>query len=811
MKISFNWLKNYVSSDINIDDIATILTDTGLEVESVEKIEAVQGGLDGVVIGKVLTCEKHPDADKLKVTTVDIGTEVLQIVCGAPNVAERQKVVVATVGCTLYPKPDEAFKIKAAKIRGVESFGMLCAEDELGLGESHAGIMVLPESIETGSSAASYFDLEDDYQIEIGLTPNRSDAMGHIGVARDLVAYLNFHQQKNTSISWPTTSGLKIEKEILPIDIKIEDTTNCERYCGVTISNVKVQPSPEWLQKRLRAVGLTPINNVVDVTNFVMRELGTPLHAFDYSKLNGKIVVKKATKDSKFITLDGTERTLKGEELMITNGEENLCIAGVFGGLDSGISDATKNIFLESAVFNAVSVRKTAKTHGLNTDASFRFERGVDPDLTLFALRRATTLILEIAGGELASNEIDCVSKKPENRTLTIDLKRINRLIGCEISKSEAIQILKDLDFIVVKESDSLLELNIPNYRTDVHREADVAEEILRIYGFNKVPIPEKWNLSMPITEGINVDKLQATISEFLVGKGFNEALNNSLSKSSYVEKFGGETLKTEHQVEMLNPLSQDLNVMRQSLLFGLLENIQHNQNRQNPTIKFFEFGKSYFKYASGFNEQRVISFVMTGSKQDENWINPNESVNFYTLKGIISSLLERLGLNSNRIEKASESSIFQDGLTIEIFKKQLVELGTVDSKIQKHFDIKQTVYFASIQFDTLLEILKTVKIKFKELPKTFSTRRDFSFLVNKETKFSELEIAAKKSEKKLLQNVNLFDVYEGDKLEAGKKSYALSFTLQDGDRTLNDQEIDKAMEQIRLGIEKETGATLRK
>jgi len=810
MKIAFNWLKNYVSTDLNVHEIAKLLTDTGLEVEGVEKIEAVQGGLEGVVIGKVLTCEKHPDADKLKVTTVDIGTEILQIVCGAANVAAGQKVVVATVGCILYPKPDDVFKIKAAKIRGVESFGMLCAEDELGLGSSHAGILVLPENIETGSTAASYFDLEDDFQLEIGLTPNRSDAMGHIGVARDIVAFLNFHQGKNASLVWPETNELKAVTELIPITISVEDTENCERYCGVSIANVKVEASPEWLQKKLRTVGLSPINNVVDVTNFVMRELGTPLHAFDTAKLNGQITVKKASEGQIFKTLDGVDRTLKGEELMITNGSENLCIAGVIGGADSGINNQTQNIFIESAVFKAISVRKTAKIHGLNTDASFRFERGVDPELTLYALRRAAYLILEVAGGEIAMNEKDLVILPNKKREITINLAKINRLIGCEIPTNSVVQILENLDFKIIENSGLELKITIPSYRTDVYREADVAEEVLRIYGFNLVPIPERWTISFPISDALGEDKIQASIAEFLVGKGFNEALNNSLTKSIYVEKLGGETLNVEHQVQMLNPLSQDLNVMRQSLLFGLLENIQHNQNRQSPNLKLFEFGKTYFKFSSGFNEQRTISFVITGLKSEESWNTTPNSVSYFTLKGIVISLLDRLGLKANLQEKALESALFLDAEKLEVFKKSIAEIGSVHPSIQKHFAIKNPIFFATINFDMLMETLKTVRIKFKELPKAFAIRRDFSLLVNNETKFSELELAAKKSEKKLLQAVNLFDVYEGDKLEPGKKSYALSFVLQDGDRTLNDQEIDKAMEQIRLGIEKETGAVLR-
>lgn len=810
MKISFNWLKKYIDTEISVEEAGQILTDTGLEVESIEKIEAVKGGLEGVVIGKVLTCEKHPDADKLKVTSVDVGTDTLQIVCGAPNVAAGQTVVVATVGCTLYPKPDEPFKIKAAKIRGVDSFGMLCAEDELGIGESHAGIMVLTDDLKIGSIAATYFDLEDDYQLEIGLTPNRADAMGHIGVARDLMAHLNFHKKQNLKISWPEVKELKPTSNF-PITIKIEDHQNGSRYCGVTITGVKVAPSPEWLQKNLRAVGLTPINNVVDITNFVMRELGTPLHAFDADLLNGKIVVKKATKDSKFITLDEVERTLSGEELMITNGTDDLCIAGVFGGQTSGIKTETQNVFLESAVFNSVSVRKTARHHGLNTDASFRFERGVDPELTFYALQRAANLIMEVAGGSIGMTPQDIKTENFEHKKLlTINLDRVNQLIGYSIPKDQHFSILSDLDFKIRSENENEIELEIPAYRIDVTREADIAEEVLRIYGFNNIPIPERWHLAVNSKKSIDRDKIQGTISELLVAKGFYEVLNNSLTKTSYAETFEGETLKSERNVRLLNPLSQDLEVMRQTLVFGLLENIQRNQNRQNPNLKLFEFGKNYHLYSSGYEETNVLAIAITGSKSMELWNSDKDLVSYYTLKGIVKSLFDRLGLFEHLQFQTLQNELFADGEKCKILKKDILEIGLVSQKLLEHFDIKNPVYCAFINWDQLIESLKIVKINFKELPKTFAVRRDFSLLLNKETTYGELKETALNCDKKLLREVNLFDVYEGKNLEAGKKSYALSFTFQDQERTLTDTEIDAVMSKIKMSFEEKFGASLR-
>ena len=810
MKISFNWLKKYINTEISVEKAGQILTDTGLEVESIEKIEAVKGGLEGVVIGKVLTCEKHPDADKLNVTRVDIGTETLQIVCGAPNVAAGQTVVVATVGCTLYPKPDEPFKIKAAKIRGVDSFGMLCAEDELGIGESHAGIMVLPNDIAIGSNAATYFDLEDDYQLEIGLTPNRADAMGHIGVARDLMAHLNFHKKLNLKINWPKVNELNPTSNF-PITIKIEDKENCSRYCGVTITDVKVAPSPEWLQKSLRAVGLTPINNIVDVTNFVMRELGTPLHAFDADLLSGQIVVKKATKDSKFVTLDGVERTLSGEELMISNGIADLCIAGVFGGLTSGIKSETQNVFLESAVFNSVSVRKTARNHGLNTDASFRFERGVDPELTFYALQRAANLIIEVAGGSIGMNPEDVRTENFENKnSLKIKLDKVNQLIGYQIPKEEHISILSDLDFKILSENESEIELKIPAYRIDVTREADVAEEVLRIYGFNNIPLPDRWHLAVNSKKSIDRDKIQGIISELLVAKGFYEVLNNSLTKTTYAETFESEFLKSERNVRLLNPLSQDLEVMRQTLIFGLMENIQRNQNRQNPNLKLFEFGKNYHLYPSGYEETNVLAIAITGSKSQELWNSGKDLVSYHTLKGIVKSLFDRLGLFDHLQFQTLQNELFSDGEKCKILKKDILEIGLISQKLLGHFDIKNPVYCAFINWDQLIESLKIVKINFKELPKTFAVRRDFSLLLNKETTYGELKETALNCDKKLLREVNLFDVYEGKNLEAGKKSYALSFTFQDQERTLTDSEIDTVMNKIKTSFEEKFGATLR-
>ena len=810
MKVSYNWLKKYVNTDLTAEEMGRILTETGLEVESVEKIEAVKGGLEGVVVAEVLTCEKHPDADKLKVTTVTIGAEPIQVVCGAPNVAAGQKVILATVGCTLYPSPEEPLKIKVSKIRGVESCGMLCAEDELGLGESHAGILVLDPATPVGTPAAKLFELEDDYQLEIGLTPNRADAMGHIGVARDLIAYLNYHKNAELQLNLPTVDAFKVNSNELKVDVSVENTELCPRYLGLTIKSVSIKPSPAWLQNSLRAVGLSPINNVVDVTNFVMRELGTPLHAFDARALNGKIVVKTANQGDKFETLDNVTRELSNENLMITNGSDNLCIAGVFGGSHSGIKDDTVDMFLESAYFNPVSVRKTAKFHGLNTDASFRFERGVDPNLTEYALKRAALLIQEVAGGEVAMEIAQVYPSKIENKHIEFSYERCNRLIGSTISENDMKSILNSLDIHVLSEDNGIAQLEIPAYRVDVTREADVVEEVLRIYGFNNVPLPEKLNTSIGVFPKPNIEKVQTVISEMLVGKGYIETLNNSLTSSAYVEKLGREALKSERNVPMLNPLSQELDVMRQSLLFNALEVIEHNQNRQHADLKIFEFGKTYHKYESGYLENKRLMIAVSGKKERESWNSNKDAVSYYTIKGLVNAVFNRLGLRSMLSESALKTSLLQEGVQLSVLKKKVGEIGWITNAAKKQFGIKSDVFVADLDWDAILECLQYVKVKYTELPKTFAVRRDFSLLLNASTTFAEIETIAKACDKKLLKEVGLFDVYEGKNLEEGKKSYAVSFVFQDVEQTLKDQQIDAVMDKIRVELEGKLNAQLR-
>ncbi len=811
MKISYNWLKEYVDINLTPDEVSVILTDTGLEVEGLHKIEAVKGGLNGVVIGEVLTCEKHPDADRLNVTTVNVGEDsALQIVCGAPNVAVGQKVVVATVGCTLYPTPDEPFKIKKSKIRGVESFGMICAEDELGLGESHDGILVLPNDVEVGTPAATYFELEDDYEIEIGLTPNRADAMGHVGVARDLVAFLNVHEKANLSLKMPSVDAFKVDSNDLKVDVSVENTDACPRYMGTTIKGVKIDASPAWLQKRLRAIGLSPINNVVDATNYVMHELGTPLHAFDADKLNGKIVVKTAKKGEKFTTLDEVERELSDENLMITNGDENLCIAGVFGGLDSGISQKSTNVFLESAYFNPVSVRKTAKFHALNTDSSFRFERGVDPNMTEYALKRTALLIQEIAGGSIAMNVVDTNPNSIDSWIVDFDFDRCNKLIGHAIPKEMVKDILTNLDIEIIEENGSQTKLSIPTYRVDVTREADVVEEVLRIYGFNKVPIPEKLNSSISYFPKPDTEKVQTVISEMLVGLGVTETLNNSLTKSEYITKLADGILSNDNSVKMLNPLSQDLDVMRQTMVFNALEMVAHNQNRQNADLKLYEFGKIYHKFESGYSENKRLMILLSGDKESENWNSSKAKNTFYSIKGMALTVFKRLGLDGMLKEKALKKSLLQDGVQLYVLKNKVGEIGWISNKMKKHFGIKNDVFIADLDWDKIIDSLKFSKVKYTELPKTFAVRRDFSLLLNNAVNFSDIEEIARSCDKKILKEVGLFDVYEGKNLAEGKKSYAVSFKFQDAEKTLKDQQVDAVMNKIRTQLEEKLEAELR-
>lgn len=808
MKISYNWLKQFINTDLSTNEADALLTDLGLEVEGVTNFESVKGGLEGVVVGHVTECKKHPNADKLKLTKVNIGEgEELQIVCGAPNVAEGQKVPVATIGTTLYDEKGEAWKIKKGKIRGEASHGMICAEDELGLGESHDGIMVLAEDLKPGTLLKDIFEVEIDQVFEIGLTPNRADAMSHWGVARDLRAGL-IQLDKNTPLNTPAISNFHVEERSRKIAIEVKESKLAPRYAGVTISGVSVKASPTWLQNRLKAIGLKPINNIVDATNYVLHELGQPLHAFDADKIRGnKIVVQTLKKGTKFITLDEVERKLHEDDLMICDEEKPLCIAGVFGGLDSGVTQHTSSIFLESAYFDPVSVRKTAKRHGLNTDASFRFERGIDPNITEYALKRAVILIQEIAGGKVSSDIDDLYPKKIEDFQVFLSFKKINDLIGHEIDTNVIKNILSSLEIKVNNVTESGLGLTIPAYRVDVQREVDVIEEILRIYGYNNIPLNEKFNVSVSLTNKFDDHKIQQITAQQLVGKGFSEIMSNSLTTAKYTEF--SNTISAENQVEMLNPLSQDLAVMRQSMLFSGLESIAYNLNRKNENLKFFEFGKTYHKYTEKYEEPKHLSLLVTGNKNPESWTNAIEKTNFFYFKGIVESILQRLGIKSTTI-KTAKSSVFNEAITIFYNKKALVSFGTVQKSILKKFDIEQEVLFADFNWDEMLEASKTNQFTFEEIPKYPAVRRDFALLLNEHIRFNELEEIALKLGKKLLKKVDLFDVYLGKNLPEGKKSYAIKFIFQDENKTLTDKQVDKLMSKFQQQFEKQLGANLR-
>lgn len=808
MKISYNWLKTFIDTDLSAEKMAEILTDTGLEVEGLEKVETIKGGLEGVVIGKVLTKEKHPDADRLNITTVDVGNdEPLQIVCGAPNVDIDQHVVVATVGTTLYPSPDEAFKIKKSKIRGVESFGMICAEDELGLGQSHDGIMVLEDKPSIGMQANQYFEIEDDYLIEIGLTPNRADAMGHIGVALDLKAYLNFHEKAQLNVKVPDVELNPAGKS--DVNITVKDTDGAPRYAGAVITGLTVKESPDWLQNRLRTIGLSPINNLVDITNFVLHETGCPLHAFDLKKVEGNIIVRRAQKGEKLITLDEVERELHEDDLMICNSREPMCIAGVFGGLDSGVQSTTDAIFLEAAYFNPVSVRKTAKRHGLNTDSSFRFERGVDPNFVLSARDRAVSLILEIAGGELIELSDQYPNPITENEVV-LNLDRCRRLCGVDFANEDIAKILEELDIKIVSDSEEELVLKIPTYRVDVTREADVIEEILRIYGFNQVPVPDKLNASLTFQQKPNRDKIYNIAADLLVNNGFHEIMNNSLTSSANWDQIKSDVFQPEHDVQLLNPLSNELDVMRQTMIFGGLKSIVHNQNRQAPDLKLFELGNCYRKDEKGYQESANLSIWLTGAKNAENWTDSNESNTFYTLKGIVDGILNKLGINKNPMLVELSNDLFEDGYQIKIANKAIAEIGWIKPEICKAFGVKSQVYYAEFDWDQVIAASGMNKINFQPLPKTQFVRRDFSLLLNKSVQFSEIASIARKADKKILKEVGLFDVYEGKNLPEGKKSYAVSFIFQDQEKTLKDKQIDAIMDKIRKDLEGKLSAELR-
>ena len=813
MKISYNWLKQFIKTDWDAEQTAELLTDLGLEVEGIESFQSVKGGLDGIVVGEVLTCIKHPNADKLKLTTVNIGgEEPLQIVCGAPNVAVGQKVPVATIGTTLYAENGESWTIKKGKIRGEESYGMICAEDELGLGTSHDGIMVLDEAIEVGTLASEIFDIENDLVFEIGLTPNRADAMSHLGVARDLKAGL-LQKEINLELLTPSVSAFHIDSRSLKIDVDVKNKELAPRYCGVTISGLKVKDSPVWLQNRLKAIGLTPINNIVDTTNYVLHELGQPLHAFDTAKIEGqKIEVKTLKSGTKFITLDGVERELHEEDLMICDEEKPLCIAGVFGGIDSGVTKSTKSIFLESAYFNPVSIRKSAKRHGLNTDASFRFERGIDPNITEYALKRAALLIQEVAGGEITSDIVDAYPNKIEDFQVRLSFENAKRLIGEEIPREIIKRILTSLDIKVNNVTETGLGLTVPAFRNDVQRETDIIEEILRVYGYNNINTTEKLNASISNSSKFEDYKLQNIIGNQLVSQGFYEILTNSLTTPNYIML--SEQLKEGHNVVMLNPLSNDLSVMRQSLLFSGLEAVAFNINRKRNDFKLFEFGKTYHDYNGNREEHKHLSLLVTGNKTTERWTTHPDSYrdnksDFFYLKGTIAATLERLGISRFK-ETTIENDVFSEGLQFSFGKSKLVEFGLVKKSVLKHFGISQDVLYADFNWDAVLEATKHNTIKFKDIPKYPAVKRDFALLLDDAVSFSDIQTIAKQTEKQLLKDINLFDVYYGKNLPKGKKSYAVSFTLQDERKTLTDKQIDKIMGKLQANFEKQLGAELR-
>ena len=818
MKISYNWIKDYLKIDLEPAKVAEILTSIGLEVEGIDEWESVKGGLKGVIIGEVLTCKKHPDADKLSVTTVDIGlSQPLQIVCGAPNVAAGQKVPVATVGTIVF-KGDDRLEIKKSKIRGELSEGMICAEDELGLGNSHDGIMVLDKDVKPGTPAAGYFNIVRDFVFEIGLTPNRIDSGSHFGVARDLAAYLNLNSDMKEKAVLPSVSGFKTDNHDYPYEVIIENTTDCPRYTGITISNVIIGESPEWLKNKLRVVGLNPINNVVDITNFVQHEVGQPLHAFDADKIDGrKVIIKNLPEKSKFITLDGTERILSQRDLMICNSNEGMCIAGVFGGIKSGVTALTKNIFLESAYFNPVSIRKTSKRHGLKTDASFRFERGADPNITTWALKRAAMLIKEITGGKISSDIVDIypIPLKPE--LININFNNINRLIGKNIGLAIVKKILKFLDIRIELENGDNLVVEIPTYRVDVKQEADVIEEILRIYGYNNIEISNHVNSTLSYPEKPNREKIVNIISDLLSANGFAEIMCNSLNPASWYEE--NDDFNKEHLVMLANPLSSDLNVMRQSLLFGGLSSVSRNLNRQNPDLKLYEFGHCYFfnksdqskPKANNYIEKASLDLFLTGNTGRQSWNYKTNPTDFYNMKSSVEMILSRLGIKPESLSTGeSDKKYFTESVTYLFNNKLVAETGRISKKYLVLFDIGQDVYYSHIEWDFILKLIRNHNISFRELPKYPSVRRDLALLIDRSVPFSQIREIAFRTEKNILQDISLFDVYESDTLGINKKSYAVSFSLRDDLKTLTDKNIDKVMNNLIRTFEEEIKSQIR-
>ncbi|MCL2414486.1 MAG: phenylalanine--tRNA ligase subunit beta [Bacteroidales bacterium] len=817
MKVSYNWLKNYADITQTPEDLSVILTDCGLEVESFEHAESVRGGLKGVIIGEVITCEKHPDADKLKVATVNVGApELLHIVCGANNVAAGQKVPVATVGAMIYKGDEEPFEIKKSKIRGQISEGMICSEIELGLGDDYDGIMVLEPSTPVGTPASEHFKVESDVVFTIGLTPNRNDATSHIGVARDIVAAINAKTLNSERLKYPNLDSFKIDNTDLPIEIIVEDIENCPRYSGLTISGINVDESPDWLKNRLKAVGLRPINNVVDATNFVLMEYGQPLHAFDVSKISGqKVIVKKLPKDTVFTTLDDVERKLHGSELMICNADEGMCIGGVFGGVKSGVTEQTTAIFLESAYFNPLNIRKTAKLHGMKTDASFRYERGADPNITVDALKRAALLIKEVAGGAISSEITDIYPNKIEPKVVDFSCEKMNRLIGSEIPKDAVINILQSLEIGVSGEYPNL-RLEIPTNKADVTRDVDVIEEILRIYGFNRIANVGATLMSFEHPTKPDRENVYNQIADFLSNNGFAEIMNNSLTKAEHTEKV--KNFDSTLNVILENPLSNELDVMRQSLLFGGLSSIAYNCNHQLTDLKFYEFGTVYQKNPNAepdasvtkkYKETQRLAIFISGNKRAENWQKPLESVDFDYLKSLVNTVFSRLRLTNFKVEE-QVPEYFSEGLSYSINKKTLAAFGKLSKATLKYFDIKQDVYFADIAWTDVLKALPKKPILYQEISKFPEVRRDLALLVDEKITFSQIQKLAYDTEKKYLRSVNLFDVYEGDKLPEGKKSYAISFILQDAEKTLSEKQITGVMEKMMRQMTEKLGAVIR-
>jgi phenylalanyl-tRNA synthetase beta chain len=815
MNISYRWLKDYINLDYTAAEVSAFLTQIGLEVGSMEEVETVKGGLRGLVIGEVLTCEKHPDSDHLSKTTVNVGNEVLPIVCGAPNVAAGQKVVVATVGTTLYDG-DTEFKIKKSKIRGEVSEGMICAEDEIGLGTGHHGIMVLDASAIPGTPASDYFKIESDFVLEVDLTPNRIDSASHIGIARDLAAYIS--QKHPISYHRPSVDGFKVDNRSLEIPVTVQISDACPRYSGVTISNVTVKESPEWLKNKLKLIGLKPINNIVDITNFVLFETGQPLHAFDAAEIKGgKVVVRTADAASKFVTLDGIEREMHPDDLLICNESEGMCIAGVFGGLHSGVKDSTTSIFLESAWFDAVYIRKTARRHTLSTDASFRFERGTDPNGTIYALKRAALLIKAVAGGEISSEIVDVYPNPVADFQVDVTFANIKRLIGVDLGKEKIKQILAALEIRIEKETETGLSLLVPPYRVDVKREVDVIEEILRIYGYNNIELPTNVNSSLQYSVKPNPTKIRNLIAEMLTAQGFNEIWSNSLTKTSYFEN--NPVFPIESTVKLFNPLSNDLGSMRQTLLFGGLESIAYNANRKNADLRLYEFGNCYFSKGSelkenpirNYREEEHLALFVTGEKEAANWSNPVNKTSFFLLKSYTENVLKRLGFVVLNLKTEGYSNeLISEGIQYFINGKKLVEFGVVSGKVLKAFGIENPVYYADFSMDVLFVELKNNKVTFAGLPKYPEVRRDLALLIDKSVQFNQLRDLAYRSERKLLQSVDLFDVYEGKGVPEGKKSYAISYILRDDEKTLNDQQIEKIMQKLVSAYERELGARLR-